>query len=67
VQGLGKGKRMRAGLHICLPVKRIMMPIGTYRFYRGLATRAFTEARVMNEAGIVWVTVPLGCAVTVVT
>ena len=43
------------------------MPIGTYGFYRGPATRAFTEARVMNEAGVVWVTAPLGRAVTAVT
>jgi hypothetical protein len=43
------------------------MPIGTYGFYRGPATRAFTEARVINEAGIVWVAAPLGCTVTAVT
>jgi hypothetical protein len=58
---------MRGGLHSCLPVKRIMTPIGTHRFYRGLATRAVTEARVMNETGVVWVTAPLRHTVTVVT
>jgi hypothetical protein len=67
VQGLGEGKRMRGGLHSCLPVKGETTPIGTYRFYRGPATRAITEARVVNETGVVWVTAPLGHAVTVIT
>jgi hypothetical protein len=31
-----------------------------YRFYRGPATRASTEAWVMDETGVVWVTAPLG-------
>ena len=31
-----------------------------YGFYRGPATRAVTEARVVDETGVMWVTVPLG-------
>jgi hypothetical protein len=44
-----------------------MMPIGTYGFYGGPATRAVTEARVVNETGTVWVTAPLGRTVAAVT
>ena len=44
-----------------------MTPIGTYRFYRGPATGAGTEAQVMDETGVVWVTAPLGRTVIVVT
>jgi hypothetical protein len=43
------------------------MPIGTYRFYRGPATRAGTEAQVMDETGVMWVIAPLGRTVTAVT
>ena len=45
---------------------REAIPIGTYRFYRGPATGAVTEAQVMDEAGIVWVAAPLGCTITTV-
>jgi hypothetical protein len=38
-----------------------------YRFYRGPATRAITEARVVDETGVMWVTAPLGRTVTAVT
>jgi hypothetical protein len=47
---------MRGGLLDCFPIRREAMPIGMYRFYRGPATGAFTEAQVMDETGVMWVT-----------
>jgi hypothetical protein len=38
-----------------------------YRFYRGEATRAFTEIGVMDETGVIWVTTPLRLALTAIT
>jgi len=58
---------MRGGLLDCFPIRREATPIGMYGFYRGPATGAFTEARVMDKTGVVWVTVPLGRTVTAVT
>ena len=42
-------------------------PIGTYGFYRGPATRAITEARVMDETGVMWVAEPVRRTVTMIT
>jgi len=35
-------------------------------FYRGKATRAFAEAGVMNETGVVWNTTPLKITLTAI-
>jgi hypothetical protein len=42
-------------------------PIETYRFDRGKATRALTEAGVMDEAGVVQVIMPLQSTLATLT
>jgi len=45
---------------------RELQPGQTRGFTRGKATRAFTEARVVNEIGVVWNTMPLEVTLTVI-
>ena len=47
---------------LTIPVIGEVSPRGAYRFYRGKATRALAEARVVNETGVVRDTMPLEAA-----